>query len=138
MSLYSLFKTNENLETEGIWIDYGTSGRIKIARAGGQNTAYNKALQKAAKPYEAALKHKRMDTKTAEKISRQVFVEHVILGWEDICDEEGNELEFSVASVNKLLDDLPELYNDLVAQASDMALFREEVLENNLGNSGKS
>ena len=60
MSLYKLFKTNENLETDGIWLEYGQTAdgkpiRIKIARAGGHNVAFSKALEKATRPYKKAI-----------------------------------------------------------------------------------
>ena len=32
MSFYKQFGTSEDLEVNGIWLDYGDAGRIKIAR----------------------------------------------------------------------------------------------------------
>ena len=141
--LYKLFKTNENLETDGIFIEYGYAAndkpiRIRIARAGGRNTAFAKALEKETRPHRKALQTGLLDNKTADALYRKVFAETVVKGWENVTDAQGNTLEFSPANALKLFNDLPELFDDLREQASMVSLFREEVLEDSLGNSGKS
>ena len=66
MSLYKLFKTDEKLETDGVWLEYGQTEegkpiRIKIARAGGRNVAFAKALEKATRPYRKAIQTGTLD-----------------------------------------------------------------------------
>lgn len=143
MSLYKLFKTAENLETDGIWLEYGQNSKgqpiqIKIARAGGRNVAFAKALEKATRPYRKALQNGVMDNKVAERIYREVFTDTVLRGWANVEGPDGNPLQFSRENALKLFEDLPDLYNDLREQAINMGLFREEILEADLGNSGGS
>lgn len=143
MSLYKLFKTDQNLETDGIFIEYGTNSegkpiRVKIARAGGSNKAFSKALEKATRPYRKAIQSGLLDNGTADRLYKDVFADTVILGWENVEGPDGKPLPFNRENVLKLFEDLPDLFTDLREQASNVALFREEVLEEDLGNSGKS
>ena len=138
MSLYKLFKTNENLETDGIWLEYGQTAdgkpiRIKIARAGGHNVAFSKALEKATRPYKKAIQTGMLDNKTAE-----VFAETVVLDWINVEGPDGQPMYFNNENVLKLFEDLPDLFVDLREQSANVALFRDEVRETDLGNSGKS
>ena len=143
MSLYTLFKTNESFETDGVWIEYGQNEagdpiRIKIARAGGQNVTFNKALEKASRPYKKAIQMGTLDNKSADNIYKEVFAETVVLDWMNIEDAKGKPIEFKKENVLKLFGDLPDLFADLREQATDISIFREEVMEEDLGNSGTS
>lgn len=143
--LYSTFKTNEQFETEGVWLEYGFLDddeskpiRIKIARAGGQNKAFTKALEKATKPHRKALQAGMLDDKIADRLYKDVFAATVVLDWMNVTDPDGNELVFTKENVLKVFSDLPDLFMDLREQASNVSLFRDEIRENDLGNSGKS
>lgn len=141
--LYNLFKTDENLETDGIFIEYGETDdgkpiRIKIARAGGSNKAFSKALEKATRPHRKAIQSGFLDNATADRLYKEVFAETVVLGWENVEGPDGKLLDFNRENVLKLFTDLPDLFQDLREQASNVSLFREEVMEKDLGNSGKS
>ena len=145
MSLYKTFKTNESYETEGIWLEYGYLDddeskpiRIKIARAGGQNKAFAKALEKATKPHRKALQAGMLDDRVADRLYKGVFAETVVLDWMNVTDPDGNLLEFTQENVLKVFNDLPDLFVDLREQASSAALFRDEIRQADLGNSGRS
>lgn len=143
MSLYSLFKTDEKLESDGIWLEYGETEtgdpiRIKIARSGGHNVAFAKALNKATRPYKKALQTGSLDEKTADRLYRDVFAETVVLDWANVQGPDGSLLEFSKENVLKVLQDLPDLYADIREASSNVALFRESAREADLGNSGRS
>lgn len=143
MNLYGLFKTDESLEVGGIFLEYGLTDdgkpiRIKVARAGGANKAFAKALEKATKPYRKALQSGMMSNEQADKLYREVFVDTVVLGWENVQGPDGKELPFTRENALQLFQDLPDLFADLREQVNNVALFREEVMEEDLGNSGRS
>lgn len=134
MSLYSQFKTDGNVENEGVVLEYGINkaGKtisIRIARAGGANTKFAKLMEYKVKPYRRQIQNESMDPALAEKIAKEVYAETVVLGWENVEDEHGKELEFTVENVIKLFTDLPDLYTDIQSQAQRTALFRADVLE---------
>lgn len=142
-SIYSQFKMDGKLEQEGIWLEYGqledgTPIRVKIARAGGGNIAFNKALEKATRPHKKALQHNALDSKVAERIYREVFADTVILDWQGITGQNGEMIPFNRENVLKVLEDLPEFFSDLREQAHAAANYRLDELEGDLKNSGRS
>lgn len=137
--LYNQFKTDGNLEKEGIVLDYGpnSSGKpmqIRIARAGGTNIAFSKSFERHTKPYRRMFQTGVIDDALSQQVMRQVYVDSVILGWENIEDENGKELAFTSDNVNKVLTDLPDLFVDIVEQSKNAALFRATIRESDLKN----
>ncbi|QYW02122.1 tail chaperone [Stenotrophomonas phage Sonora] len=144
--LYAQYKTDQNLEKSGILFEAGEiteNGatkkiRFRIARAGGANEEFNKALERESKPFKRAIQTKTLSNKKAEQIYLKAFISSVLLGWENVRDQNNNELAFNTENALALLSDLPDLFADLREAANDAALFREEELEIDLGNSGAS
>lgn len=139
MNLYKMFKTDEHYEKEGIDLIYGDNSkgnqiRIKVARAGGANVKYAKALERRTKPYRRQIQNETIDPKFAEQLIMETFAESVILGWDGVEDEEGNDMPFSFENCIKLFTDLPDLWADVQAQSQKVALFRQEVREEDLKN----
>jgi hypothetical protein len=145
-NFYEAFKTEDNLEIDGIWKEYaGGLVRIKIARAGNKNTSFNKAITKAHKKYKNA------GTDTKEDQARpwaEVYVNSVIKSFE-VKDEDGNWVEgiylpdekgnisFQEASkenIMKVLLDLPDLFDALQDDAKEMETFKKEEEEQDLKN----
>jgi hypothetical protein len=134
MSLYKSFKADSTLEKTGVALLYGTNSKgasieITIARAGGANKQYSKTLEHKTKPYRRMIQAGTMDQKVGEQIMREVYAETVILGWKNVEDEDGNELEFTKENVVKVLNDLPDLFRDIQEQANSLAVFRQESLD---------
>lgn len=125
VSPYAKFKTNEQLETKGINLDFGDFA-IRIARAGGSNKAYNTALIKHLKPHRKAIQAGTIHPDVQRKVMAEVYAESVILGWAGVLDEEGNVMDYNHENVVKLLTDLPELFNQIMADAENYRLFKED------------
>lgn len=142
MSLYDKFKTDSSLEKKGIELDYGPNKKlpkdaegnhpvtiIYIARAGGANEQYLKRMEAKAKPHRRQIQHETIDRELIASIIKEVYAETVVLGWENVTDENGVVMEFSKANCLKLFNDLPDLYADISEQAQSAALFRVSVRE---------
>lgn len=134
MGLYSTFGTNKEMERKGIYLQYGTNSKgepIKflVARQGGSNTAFNRAMEAATKPHRRMIQTDNMDEKTSQGILVKVFSQAVILGWEGVEDENNNPLPFNRENCEKLLTDLPELLKDISVQTNNFSLFRDAVME---------
>lgn len=143
MSLYDTFATDTDLEKTGIFVEYGETDdgkpiRFRIARAGGANTEFEKVLEKLTRPYRKAIQSGMIAKKKADEIYMLAFIQTVLLGWENVQDRNGKEMEFCQGNAIKLFGDLPDLYQDLREQANTAALFREVINEASLGNSGTS
>lgn len=132
MSIYNNFKTDPKIEKEGLWLQFGVTEdekpiRIRIARAGGANIAFTKRMEHAVKPHRLSIQNESIDLSTINKISRQVYAETVVLDWENIKDENGVTMDFTVDNVIKLFTDLPDLFTEVQQQAAKGALFRAEI-----------
>ena len=139
-SLFAQFKTDPELERKGILIEYGFNDRtgapiaFRIARAGGGNAQFQKRLEADMKPYRRQIQTDTLDNKVAERILRKVFAETVVLGWENVDDENGAELPFTVENCVALFEKLPDLFKDLQEQAQKSALYRATIRETDAGN----
>lgn len=134
MSLYKQFKTDPNYESQGITLEYGNTPngkpiRIKIARAGGSNSKFLKVLEIKSKPYRRQLQNETIDPKIADNILMEVFAETVVLGWENVEEENGTPMPFTKENCLRLFRDLPDLFADIREQASRAALFKAEIKE---------
>lgn len=139
MGLYDLFKMDENIEKTGIVLEYGFDKnskpiRIRVARAGGSNTRFDKLLEQRLKPYRRQIQTDTMDRALLEDIMMNVFAETVILGWENVDDKDGNVIPFSKENCIKLFKDLPDLYRDIQEQSTKVALYRAEIKDIESGN----
>jgi len=86
MSGLEAFASDKNIEIEGSWCDYG-SFRVLLARAGGSNQRYIKALQKAAK--QLGVHQNNIEANRA--IERSLMADYLILGWQTKVDGEWKE-----------------------------------------------
>jgi len=124
-NVQNLFKTNAELETKGIVLDYGEF-KINIARAGGANKAFAKCLEKKSRPLRRAIQSEMLDNEAAENLMAEVYAESVVLGWEGI-KVDGKKLDFSKENCLALFKQMPDLLRDIMDQAGKMALFREDI-----------
>lgn len=144
-NFYELFRTETNLEVDGVWKEYaGGLVRVKIARQGGKNIAFNKALSKIGKRFEKA------PNDTKEQIDRpwaEVFAAAVIKGFEVKVDDEwvsgvylpdnnGNLqlVEANTENIIKVLLDLPDLFTKIKNDADEMRTFQKEEEEEDIKN----
>lgn len=138
--LFKQFKTDGNVEKEGLWLEYGTADgsgqpiRILIARAGGANVAFQKAFERHSKPFKRLIQIGQMEDEQSKRMMRNVYADSVIKGWENVEDENDQPLEFNRENVIHVLTELPDLFVDIVEQANKGALFRQDLLEADSGN----
>lgn len=134
MSTYGQFRTNPKVEKEGVVLDYGEAGAFRVARAGGSNKAYLSAIEKMHRKYRKQIQLGILSEAVSQKILRDIFADTVILGWEGVTGPDGEPLEFNRANVLRVLEDLPDLFQDIREQAANVALFRESLEEIDSGN----
>ena len=125
MSLYTKFSTDEGIEREGVWLDYGGE-KFLVARAGGANTKYLQRLQHLSKPFTRQIQMGTFDEDQGREIAAQAFAETVILDWSGVMDREGQVMTFSKEACQQLLIDLPEIFQDIREFAADFTNFRTE------------
>lgn len=128
MSLYAAYKTDTSRENQGARIakgsnEDGTEIVFIVARTGKSNTTYKLASERAFRPHKAAIKAGNLSNDTAEALLLDLFCGHLLKGWENVRDESGAELPFNEQNAKKLMQDLPDLYQELVEASNDVSLF---------------
>ena len=133
-NLFKQFATNPSIEREGVLLEYGSTDdgkpiRIRVARAGGANIKFTRLMEAKTKPYRRQIQAGTVDRVVLERLAREVYAEAVVIGWENVQNEDGEPMVYSVPTCIALFEKLPDLYEDIVEQSTRMALFRAEILE---------
>ncbi len=143
MGMYDVFETDENLESSGIFIDYGDF-RVKIASAGQGNKAYVRYAEKKLKPVRKALDAGALSNERSQALMAGIYAKTIILDWQLLVDgewqqgiegREGDVLPFNEENVEATLKALPRLFTDIQEQAMSLANFRKQELEDEGKNS---
>ena len=136
MAKLSIFRSNKEAELNGTWTQIGHGMELLIARIGNKN--YQQFLQKHGKALRPALKHGISSAQTSEELEtlvRKAVAKHVLLGWKNVEDEDGNPLQYSPELAEKLFIDMPDFYKIVVELADGAELFRQDTQQDSLGNS---
>lgn len=127
------YQTDENKETEGVWLDFAGGRSIKVLRAGGANKAFKRAFQAALKPYRRQIDNGTMDDSVSERIMLETYAKYVIVDWEGITDKHGDPIPYSREACIAFFTALPEMFGDVIQLAQSAATFglddEEEVAE---------
>lgn len=129
-SLYDQFQTSEDLEVSGVILEYVDSGvEIRVARAGGANKKYLKALERVTKRFRVQIRTDNFGLEHQKLVMQEVYAETVVLGWKGVKDRDDKDMPFSKENCLKLFRDLPALWEDVSEQATSLALFKESINE---------
>jgi len=142
MGLRKTFKTDRDAEINGVEVEVSVNDhnglpiKIRIARMSQGNKRYTKELNRVTKPHMSAIQNDAMDNDLARKMLQEVFVDTILLGWDNLPKSEltgvatdTDELEFTRENALALFKELPDLYDDWEARANRAAAFREKERE---------
>jgi len=129
--LHKHYTMDHGREQEGVRIEFPANGdgsipTFIIARMGPMNQRYTKTLERVTYPYKRQLELRTLPNEKAEALMRQVFVNSILLGWENVQNEGGTAIVFSAENALTLFQQLPDVYYELQEKAQDAALFRVE------------
>lgn len=123
-SIYDQWGTDEKVEQEGVLLDYGEAGSIRVRRAGGSNKAYQKRLEKFARKYRRQIELGVLSEEVANRELVQIFADTVVLGGE-VIGKDGKKISLSNRqNVVKLFTELPDLFRDVRDQTGSIEAFR--------------
>lgn len=130
INLYTRYGSDTKKELEGVpfYIDKDSDTYIKVARWSGRNIEHFKAQAEVASKLAHATENER------EKARVQVFIKHLITGWNNIIDRDGNDLEFSEENALALLSDLPDLVDELFAFSTNRSNYSLDGVETTVKN----
>lgn len=121
-SLFNRFKMDEKKEEQGVWVNFGEGLKVKVRRF--KSKASQDARKELEKPFTAELRRGPLDEKIAEDLLLRQMAKAIIVDWEGVTDEEGNELECTFETKLDVLKALPEFRDEIVSIAIDRDSFK--------------
>jgi len=121
-------KTDKKKEAEGVWIDIGNGGRLKIARNGNPNTQRKWEKIRADPAIRNSLRHDTISLEKMDDLILDVLSETVLLDWEGMS-ENGEPMKFSVEKAREVLRNVTVIREIVQNYASDYTFFRASVLD---------
>lgn len=133
-SIFDLFETSADMEKSGVWLDFKDYGKIKIARAGGENFRYMKAFETAFRPHRKLIEMGAFPEDEARDLLIDVYASTVVLGWEGLKDKDGSDIKYSKADCAALLKRVPALFAFVQEKAGNFSNFRDGDIEDEVKN----
>lgn len=123
------FETDAKAEREGIKLDFGGYW-FYVARLGGKNQGYKKALNKSLKPHRLAMDNDLLSPDEVVSLLVQPFVSDVLRGWGsklhgegNLVDRNGDAIPFTAENAMEVFTKLPDLFTRVSQRASDHENF---------------
>lgn len=127
MSIYDKLQTSADLEKKGVEFEpFPGEGVFILARAGGSNDRWKKALEKKTRPLRGRQGAK-LDDDQMRAITLEIFIETVLLGWSEVKDRDEKELKYTKNNAKVLFEDLPELFEILMESANNSSFYLREI-----------
>lgn len=133
-NIYDMFATDLKVETEGFTHHITDKISFVLARAGGANAKFSKAMEIKTRPYRRQIQEDTMDITLANKLLIEAFAETVVLGWEGVTTVDGKKIPFTPKAAITLFTELPDLFNELREAAAKQANFRVAEVQEDVGN----
>ena len=137
MSIWDLYETDLSKETEGFWHKVNKKISVKLARAGGANLAFTKAMEEKTREHRkrgGAFEGDKVDVELATDIMKQAFSETIILDWKGFTNKAGKNVAFNPKVAYETMVALPDLFNELRDAAGEAANYRIEDIQDDVGN----
>lgn len=118
------FRTDENLEENGIWFHTSETTGFLCRRFGGKNSQKVKAASaKYFKPYVKQIEIGALSDDVQRELTIKCFVEASLVDWKGV-KVNGQEIPFSQENALGLLKALPALFDSLIKFASEMDNYK--------------
>jgi hypothetical protein len=123
MDLRKTFGGDKALERDGVDLHLGGDAYVTVARAGGTNVAYDRAVQKHMRPHRSKTGY--LDNDVYVDVLKQAYADAVVLDWRGI-EFDGEPLPYSRENALKLMRELPDLWDVIKTHAEKLANFQHE------------
>ena len=138
MSIWELYETDLAKETEGFWHTVNKKIKVKLARAGGANLSFTKAMEEKTREHRkrgGAFEGSNVDVELATDLMKQAFAETIILDWKGFTDRKtDNTVAYTPKAAYEMMVALPDLFNELRDAAGEAANYRIEDIQADVGN----
>lgn len=134
MAKLSRIAVNSDLEVNGVWVPWFDDARVKVARH--NNPRFIARVRELVMERKLQDNDPKISDDGFEDISRRAVADAILVGWENVQDEDDKQIPFSAELAYKLFCD-PEhrdFYRLIVEQSMRFELFRKVRLTEMVGN----
>lgn len=142
--LFSTFGSDKEKESKGRWVYPAGDGEgmpaFRVARTGGANKAFVKAQMAALKPFQRLIQANQKNPTSEvldiiQKAQKDSFIGACLLEWKNVKNTKGEVFPFSKENAHTLLNQLPDLYDNLFEAANNLSTFQSEDVADEAKNS---
>lgn len=131
-NLDKFFKTNENLEKNGVWFEIAPDVKFLVRPMKSSNPQLKAVAAKFYKPHAQQIEKGTIDQKRAEEIQIKVFVNACLVDWQGV-EIDGKMEAYKPELAIEFFKELPELFWTLWEQCQNYKNYQDEATE--VGNS---
>lgn len=131
-SFLQRYKTDKNLEENGVWVDFGDV-RVKIARITSKRS--RDVRRQLERKYARKFRGQDIPHDVMEKILIEQLAQAVVMDWKGVTDASGREIPFNTEAARSIFTEFPDFREDVASAALMKETFLEEAREEELGNS---
>ena len=117
----SRYTTDNTLETEGVWVDFGEGIMVKVTRENTDEAA--KYRQKIMHKYRT---HRKIPDEVLTDLATKVLANVLVKDWKGVTDEKGNDLPFSAENAYKIFSKYKVFRDDVSTATSEREFFKQE------------
>ena len=124
MDLKKEYGTDKKKEVEGIWEDFGSGIKLKIARWNNPGFRDMFANELAKNPRK--FRNKKSTDPVMKDLQIRCCATHVLKDWKNVDWNGSKNVEYSVELGIEVLTELPDFYDEVVGIANNFENFRQE------------
>lgn len=124
-TIYDQFSMDKKAEDEGVILDFGDAGWLRILRAGGTNVRYQRRLSNFVRKHKRRIDLDLLSEDAARKEMIDIFADTIVIDGE-LRDRDGKmvKLRNNRAAIVKFFTEMFELFAYVREQAENLSLFR--------------
>jgi hypothetical protein len=135
MAKLSSFRIDAKKVNSGVLCEYADGVKFLVARK--PNDAFEQMMEDLVQPHLASIRAGTFDKKLDQQITKEAVAKTVLLGWENLTDDEGQPIPYTPEKALEILNDpaYADIYRFILTMASSQQLFRvkeQERAEKNL------
>ena len=123
-NLAAQFGTDKDKEEQGVWIPLADKIRVKIRRF--KSKASQDARTEFQKPYIAMIRRDSLSEEVSVEILEKQMAKAIIVDWEGITDDAGNDIPCTYENKLAILKALPDFRDEIAALAIARDSFKAE------------
>ena len=134
MPQLSKFKGNPELESKGVWVDYGEGLEFLIAKM--SNPQYMAEIRKQVREKRVQFRHGKVSDEETEEMTIKAVAKTVLLGWKNLQGEDGKDIPYSQEKAYEILSDpcYRDLYTFIIEVSAEKETFALEARKEAVGN----